>query len=346
MSSILDAWKNFWAITGPISLISLMVLLLYLYNPEKFERIAIHINWLLSKVSKRREKKAIAKEIRYIILTKFKENFGLEEVPEIVVEWGDEERAVRDIRRGRLVIVLKAGKYRYENLARALIVSIPELLAPELRAVLDERFVECLSAHVARNLASDHPQVVAAINQVIRSLVEEDEHFKQLASKLVEIDDRSLLSRILIPMLIRVARARYPQRDPALDREVEELVTMLSKLSRGEEVESPVIYGKYIKVAFVRVAKPEKVEALLEPHVIFVRKMLEKYKDLETLYVLAAGRYVAAGKFCMKRLRTELKAQGWKVSCREYVYEGRYRDIPQKMKLYVGELELMRRRSH
>ena len=182
------------------------------------------------------------------------ENFEVAEIPEIIIEWGDEEKVLRNIEKGRLIIVLKGRKDRYENIARALIAAIPDLLSLEMRAVYNENFLNCLSAHVARNLASEQPTVVTAINKAISASIEENPSLKELSSMLVEIDDQSLFSRILIPELVHIAKRRYPQRDPEIDEEVEEFIKLLYKLSRGEEVKKPVIYGKYIRVAFVRVS--------------------------------------------------------------------------------------------
>lgn len=63
----------------------------------------------------------------------------------MIVEYGDEDRAIRDLRASKLVIVLKSGRRnRYENIARVLITAIPDLLAPEMKSVYDNRLLKCL----------------------------------------------------------------------------------------------------------------------------------------------------------------------------------------------------------
>ena len=330
-------WTTFWGYFGPV-LFSLTIF--YLCFPEKFEKIITHVYWVLGKVSRKLEKRAVSREVRYIVRSKFVENFEVEEIPELVIEWGDEEKVLLDVKRGRLVIVLRPGRDRYENLGRALVASIPELLAPEMRAVFSEEIIACLSTHVARNIASDHPSAVSAINDVIRARIEENPRFKELSSMLVEIDDRSLLSRILIPELVHIAKIRYPHRDPSIDKEVEELIHMLYKLARGEEIGGmPVVYGKYIRVGFLLVAKPEKIEKFFEPHLKFVQNMLKRYEEMDSIYVLAAGKNVDAGRVCTMMVQDMLIAAGKQVVEKTYVYEGRYKDIP-KIKLYVGKLSL------
>lgn len=237
-----------------------------------------------------------------------------------------------------MIIVLKGRKDRWSNIARALISIIPELLAPEMKAIYNRDFLDVLSAHIARSISRDHPTVVTSINEAL-SVYLEERRFRELSSKLVTIDDQSLFSRILVPELIRVAKFRYPQRDPEIDDEVYKLIDLLYRLSKGEEVKLPLIYGKYFRMVFVRVARPEKIEKLLIPHINFVKSVMEKYKGINRIYVLAAGRNVAAGKFCLRMISNELKKIGKLAEQREYEYIGRYRDIPQ-MKLYLGRISL------
>ncbi len=337
---LVELWRNIWSLLGPATTVLLIIMLLYIRRPESFERIAIHLSWAFSWASKRFEKNAISREVRHLIVSSFTKNFAVEEIPEIIFEWGDEDRAIRDLQTGRLVIVLKSGRRnRYENIAKALITAIPDLLAPEMKAVYDSKLLRYLSAHVARSIAKEHQPVVTAINEVIDSLMEGDERHRKLASMLVEIDDRSLLSRILIPEIVEVAKLRYPHRDPSIDDEVLELINILYRLARGEEVKEPVIYGKYIRVAFVLVARPEKIEAMLEPHVRYVKHILEKYHGIRSIYTLAAGKNVSAASALKILLENELKAMNIKAIIKEYAYEGRYRDVP-RMKLYVGRIRI------
>jgi hypothetical protein len=341
---ITELWRSIWSFLGPIATVLLIILILYIREPEKFDRIAIHISWALSRASRHFEKSAIRREVKYLITREFIRNFLREEVPEIpeiVVEWGDEDRAYRDAKAGKLVIVLKSGsRNRYENIARALITSIPDLLAPEMKVVYDNKLITCLSAHVARSIAKENQPVVTAINEAIDSLTRDDENLRELASKLVEIDDRSLLSRALIPEIIEIAKLRYPHRDSSIDEEVLNLIDVLYPLARGEVIDEPMVYGKYIRILFVLVARPEKIEAMLEPHVSYVKHVLRKYQGINSIYILAAGKNVVAAKALKMLLENELKSMNLKPTLREYEYEGRYRDAP-KMKLYLCRIKIL-----
>lgn len=172
----LKFWRSLWSVLGPISFVFFILLLCYLRNPESFEKIVVHILRILSRLSRYFEKRAISREVRYIVSSSFSKNFPIEEVPEIVIEWGDEDRAIRDIKSGKLVIILKSGRRnRYENIARALLATVPELLAPEMKAVYDEKLLKCLSVHIAKSIAKEYPQVVTMVNEAIRDTIANDE---------------------------------------------------------------------------------------------------------------------------------------------------------------------------
>jgi hypothetical protein len=60
-------WEFIWGFLGP----PLVIFILYLVHPEKFERIGIHVLKLLSLISKSAERRSISKEVAYIISTNF-----------------------------------------------------------------------------------------------------------------------------------------------------------------------------------------------------------------------------------------------------------------------------------
>ncbi len=335
-----ELWRDIWSYLGPVSTALLVLLALYIFYPEKFERIAVHVLRLLSFFSEEAERRSINREVAYIISTKFAKSYRLEEVPKVVVKWGEEDEAILDLKRSMLLIVLRRGRrHHYDNVARAILKAVPELLAPEMRAVYNPKFVDCLSAHVARSLVREYMPLVTAINVFIASRIEEDEEIRRISSMLVEIDDQSLLSRVLLPELVDVAKLRYPHRDPQIDGEVLNLLEVLRGLVRGE-VSMPLICGKYFRIVFVRVAKPEKIKAMLEPHVLFVKRSLGSCQALETIYLLAAGRNIAAAKALEMLLARELENMGFRLKdVNRQEYEAKYKGRP-RVELYVCRIKI------
>jgi hypothetical protein len=340
LTEFLEFWKILWSFLGPLTTAILAtILILYFWYPEKFEKIVIHVNWALSHINKRFEREAISREVASIVSTAFVKEYRLERVPRIVIEWGEVEDALLDLKKNMLFIVLKGGRAnRHENIARALMKAIPELLAPEMKAVYEPRFVNCLSAHIARNLVKEYQPAVIAINEYIASELEKTEKLREIISMLIEVDEQSLLSRILIPELIESARLRYPYRDPRIDVEVEDLIKTLHSLVKGE-LAKPLICGKYFKLLFIRVARPEKIEAELEPHVKFMKSSLQECPLLNAIYILAAGKNIIAAKALLVRLRNEIRDMGMEFKDEEFEYVGRYREAS-FMKLYVCRIKI------
>jgi len=84
----------------------LVIFILYLVHPEKFERIGIHVLKLLSFISKSAERRSISKEVAYIISTNFSTNLRLKEIPKVIVKWGNVDDAILDLKKNQLIIVL------------------------------------------------------------------------------------------------------------------------------------------------------------------------------------------------------------------------------------------------
>jgi hypothetical protein len=121
LSSIVELWNSVWGVLGPAIIAALI---LYIRHPEKFEKIIVHVARFLSLFSGEFEKKAVAREVSYIVSSEFAKSYRIEEVPKVLVEWGEEDKALLDLERNLLLIVLRRRKYRHENVARALLKTI------------------------------------------------------------------------------------------------------------------------------------------------------------------------------------------------------------------------------
>jgi hypothetical protein len=336
-------WGFIWGFLGPPILV---IFILYLVYPEKFERIGIHVLKLLSFISKSAKRRSISKEVAYIISTNFSTNLRLKEIPKVIVKWGNVDDAILDLKKNQLIIVLREGRrHHYENIARALLKATPDLLAPEMKVVYDSKLIDCLSAHITRNAVRENPAIVTYINEFISSEIEKDEELRELLSMLIEIDDQSLLSRLLLPELIRIAKLRYPHRDPEIDSEARELVRMIYTIVKREYTPEfkPIICGKYFKLFIIRVARPEKIAEMLEPHIQFTKHALKGCPTTESIYILAAGRgNILAAKYLKTLLLSELRDMGVNaIVSLEDEYKGLYKGRSQ-VNLYMCKLEVKR----
>jgi len=325
-----------WGVLGPAVFI---ITILYFLYPEKFERFAIHLIWLVSRFSALYEKIALSREVSYIVSASFAKSLNLKEVPKIVIEWGEEDRVLSDLRRNQIIIVLKRGKrYRYENVARAIVKALPELFAHELRVMYDTALIDVLSAHMARSALMNYPDIVRAINEYLDEVLKERGDLRDILSMIISIDDQSLFTRVLIPEMTEVAQLRYPHRDPQLDTEIKELIKLLHDIVKGVD-RTPMLCGNYFRVLIVRVARPEKVREMLEPHIKFAEHSLRDCPILRTIYILAAGKNIVAAKALKILLENELRDKGLSPKIEEQEYIGRYRGKP-TMKLYTCRITL------
>ena len=63
LNLLFELWKWILGILGPVTVV---LFFLYLKHPEKFEKVVLHVVWVLSAASSWMERRAISKEIAYI----------------------------------------------------------------------------------------------------------------------------------------------------------------------------------------------------------------------------------------------------------------------------------------
>jgi len=333
--NIWELWKNIWGILGPPVIV---IFALYFFFPEKFERIIIHMLILASLISEQAERRAISREVEYIISTNFPSNLRSGIVPRIIVEWGKEDKAISHLDRGRLVIVLRRGRKRHENVAMALVIVIPDLLAPEIYDVYDPKFIVILSAHIVRSYMKKHHDIIRYLNEIL-SEMEKDRELRELSSMLIEIDDKSLFSRILLPELIKTAKLCYPHKDSKIDEEAREFIRILYNIVKGVRAPWLIMCGKYFKLLMIRVDQP----GMLQSYIHFAKHALEECPEVETICILAEGKdNIAAAKALKTLIIDELRKMGRNIEISsedEYVapYKGK---LHKELHLYICEIEI------
>jgi len=105
----------------------------------------------------------------------------------------------------------------------------------------------------------------------------------------------------------------------------------------------PVMCGKYFKLLIIRVARPEKIAAMLEPHIKFVKHIFNECPFIETIYILAVGKgNIVAAKALKTLMIDELGKMGLNIKISsEDEYMGLYKG-KLHMKLYVCRVEIER----
>lgn len=305
---------------------ALLLLFIYLANPGYFERIILHILKLVSYVSKRLDKIYLERDLNHTVKDSVKslEKFLPISSPELKVIWTESETLEGYLERGFVVVRMKYHRNRARNIARALTVYIPEILPSEAKAVMHPDLALAISCVIATDIAERNPAIVQQIYEAVDVRFQNPSDGKDLLGKLQEIDEQSLFSRILVPEIISGCLKAYPRRPPELQNEIQTLIDLLGTLVRGELLPRPILNGKYINLAIVRVASPEKIilDPELESHLKFA-----KYCQTKTLYVLAAGTKARLASKLTQRICKEMSCKVDFEDVYKAVYKGKLADV-------------------
>lgn len=309
-----------------IGALALLLLFIYIANPGYFEKIILHILRLVSYVSKRLDKLYLERDLNHTIKDSVKslEKFLPVSSPELKVIWTESETLEGYLERGFVIVRMKYHKNRARNIARALTVYIPEILPSEAKAVMDPDLALAISCVIATDIAERNPSIVQQIYEAVDVRFQNPSDGKDLLGKLQEIDEQSLFSRILVPEIISGCLKAYPRRPPELQHEIQTLIDLLGTLVRGELLPRPILNGKYINLAIVRVASPEKIilDPELESHLKFA-----KHCQTKTLYVLAAGTKAKLASKLTQRICKEMSCKVDFEDVYKAMYKGKLADV-------------------
>lgn len=295
--------------------------LLYLAHPKHYETIILHLLKLISHLFKRFDKALLEKDVNHLIkdYARSINKYLPASLYGIKIVWAEEEALEGYLEEGSVVIRMKYHKNRAKNIAKALVTYIPYTLPPKAKAVMEHDLALAISGAIAIRIAEHDPEVVGQIHEAIDAGFRDGSKGRGLLGKLGEIDEESLFLRILLPEVTEACMKAYPERPEDLWNEAMELTNVLHSLVKGK-VERPMVRGKYINLAIVRVALPEKIvlDPELESHLWFARRCRTR-----VLYVLAAGLKAKLASKLTRRICAELR---YKID-----FEDAYKSIYKKM---------------
>jgi hypothetical protein len=307
--SFIEFFELLWNILSQvfqyIGILVVFLIILYVISPERYEKICIHILKVASYVSKRLDKNYAERDIEHLVNSSAKSlNKYFPVITRgIKILWAESDDVESYLDRGFVVVRMKHHKSRARNIARALMAYIPHILPPEVGAVMETDLALAISYIIAIGMAEREPEVVRQIHEAVSIRFEDSLTVKDLLPKLEEIDKESLFSRILLPEVVKACLNVYPRRPQDLRSEIMDLVELLYALVKGD-LRKPIIKGKYLNLALIRVAKLEKI--LLDPELEAHLKFAEK-ANTRTIYVLAAGQNAKLASKLTARISKELK---------------------------------------
>lgn len=336
LESFIEFLKLLWGILSQIfqwiGALTLFLLITYFVFPERYEKILIHFLKIASYFAKHMDKNYVERDVKHLVdvtartLNKYFPVISRS----IKILWVESDEIESYLDRGFVVVRMKYHKSRARNIARALVAYIPYILPSEVEAVIEADLALVISCVIAKRMAEKEPEVVRQIYEAISIRFEDGSAAKEKHEKLEEIDEQSLLSRILLSEITKACLNAYPRRPPDLRDEIESLIDMLSKIVK-REIEKPIIRGKYVNLALVRVAKPEKIilDPELEAHLNFA-----KLCRTTSIYVLAAGYNAKLASKLTARISRELNYKVDFEDTYKAMYRGNLTDV------YCGKLSI------
>ena len=307
--SLIEFFELLWSILSQvfqyIGILVVFLIILYLVSPERYEKIYIHVLKVASHVNKRLDKNYAERDIEHLVNSSAKSlNKYFPVVTRgIKILWTESDDVESYLNRGFVVVRMKYHKSRARNVARALMAYIPHILSPEVGAVMETDLALAISYVVAVGMAEKEPEVVRQIHEAVSIRFKDSLTVKDLLPKLEEIDEQSLFSRILLPEIVKACLNAYPRRSQDLRDEIMNLIELLYALVKGD-LRKPIIKGKYLNLALIRVAKLGK--ALFDPELEAHLKFAEK-ANVREIYVLAAGKNAKLASKLTARISKELK---------------------------------------
>jgi hypothetical protein len=231
-----------------------------------------------------------------------------------------------------LIVKMKNHRNQSKNLAIAVKEYVPYALIPMARRYVEPHLMKAIDYVVSKEfLAKDTSALTYFINMNKLDLATKDH-----IVKVDKIHEQGFLTRILLSEYKKLGYLLYPK-EPTSEtfNETLELESKIYALvtKRPEEKVSPDVYGKFIKVTIVPIAKDETIEKWgIEPHLEFIKKSLEK--GIRTFYVVAAGKInVSLAKNLVDIVERKIGLK--KVLCEEY--DAIFRE--QKIRVFLGMLE-------
>lgn len=238
----------------------------------------------------------------------------------VKVKWIATDKVETEVKKSRVVIMMKDYRNQSINLARAALAYTHEGLLPRAREYVEKTLMKAIDYIVARKIVSGNTGSVRYLNEVLEVERKIDQNFNTWVSKVNEIDDQGYLTRIVFYNFFCLERLRPRLPDEGVYKETTDYVNLVHRVvtKRPEEDINPTFDGPCIRVAIVLIAKYGVMG--IEPHLDFIKRALGG--GIEQFHLVAAGKpNILLTELAAKRASQELPL---KIE-REEVYKGNYR---------------------
>jgi len=208
------------------------------------------------------------------------------------VEWIDKPSYL-DTDEEVVVIRMKEHEENPRNIAYAVIDYISKGMIPYSRPYIEKPIQTAIDSTMVKMILLERNRSALdyfLTNVLNKALGQEGvQHYMDVMNNL---DERGLFTRLYLKELRELGLELYPTSDQDAIRETKEYVEHLNVLAtrkRGELGTANPYIGKKIKVAYILIAEPEKLEK--EGFMPYIQYALHRVKDgAEAIYLLSRGK--------------------------------------------------------
>jgi hypothetical protein len=271
--------------------VALVVLLLWIFLPEKIEKWAILLHRGLAYFSERHERKYIAGSIENR-LRRWKERLlkvskGI--LPyDLKIRWVDIDVVESELKEGKLIVKMKNHRNQSKNFAFAVKEFVPNTLIPKARQYVDPLIMGGIDYVVSKSMLAEDTRALQYFSDETQDKFS-DPTFRQIVNELDTIHEEGKLTRILLPEYSTLS-ILYPQ-DPNRTVQVETAnfeKMLFNFITREKDQTGQLdVNGSYIQSAIIPVAKSSTLlTSGVEPHLNAIKKRVEG--GTTRFYIVAA----------------------------------------------------------
>ena len=280
--------------------IALVILIIWIFFPEKIEKWAVLLHKLLAFASENHERKYIAKHIETNI-TSWKKRLCKQcksVLPyDVRIKWIDIENIESELEKETLIVKMKNHRNQSKNFAYAAYEYTRNACIPKARRYVDPIIMYGIDYVISKSILSGDTRALSYFADITEEEIFTKAELKQIVEELDIIHSQGSLTRILLSEYAGLSKL-YPS-DP--DEEVhQETVDFEQKLFEfvtrkpGEDVD-PRFNRKHIQAVIVPIARPLKLlTSGTQPHKRFIKRAIDE--GINDIYVIAAGAFIPHAK--------------------------------------------------
>ena len=295
-----------WSLTGVFAII----LIHFLFHPEKIEKWVALIAKLFSFTSKKVEKIHISKDIQSKLNIYRK---GVNKESEGLVPFKANVKFINPMSFGedrvehhedKVIIIMKNRKNQDENFVKASLFCVENTLIPNARRYVDPQLMKSIDLQFVKNLIADVDK--AKLNYYIDNhLSIQLENNNELVENINILDllsETGVFTRIFLKVLRDYGLQHFPH--PSIPEHYEEPRIFFEKIKEfanrksGEDV-NPTLEGKHIKISIIMIGRPTKVftetgDVNVSPYMKWIFSCEDK--GINSIFLLARDRTIIAAK--------------------------------------------------